>query len=232
MVTQAKISAILFDCDGVLVDSEALGLDDSVTFLREHGFDWSAADLVREFTGYRDDVFRTILENAYLDIHGKKPTSALFEGLVEARRRLKDQLQMVPGADRAVNFVRDQGYALAVASSSKQIYLDRKLNHTGLTPFFEPHIYSAEGLKHGKPAPDIFLHAARSISKPAEDCLVLEDSVQGVKAGLAAGMRVWGFCGGGHCFEGHAERLENAGAHQVIDNFEEFVLAIKDLEAS
>ncbi len=226
MSLPTNISAIIFDCDGVLVDSEALGLDDTVAFLRSQGFEWSAKEVIQQFTGYRDDVFRDILEKAYQNIHGRMPTDALFEGLIQARRRHKDKLKIVPGAEKAVRAVGKAKLPTAVASSSRLVYLERKLKHTGLWDIFDPHVYSAEVVAHGKPAPDIFLYAADKLGVAAENCLVLEDSAQGVKAGLAAGMTVWGFTGGGHCFDGHAENLLDAGAMLVIEGFDELVMAI------
>ena len=86
----------------------------------------------------------------------------------------------------------------AVASSSETHQLDYKLRKTGLWDLFAPHIYSADHVTHAKPAPDLFLHAANALGVAPSDCLVIEDSVNGVKAALAAGMRVWGFAGGGH----------------------------------
>lgn len=221
------ITAIIFDCDGVLVDSEVLGLEDSVAFLRSQGFQWTAKDVIQRFTGYRDDVFRGILEDAYFKIHGKMPTDALFEGLVNARRRLKDKLQAVPDVHDAVRACEVAGFDLAVASSSRMEFLERKLKHTKLWDMFALHVYSAEYVAHGKPAPDIFLYAAEKLNHAPEHCLVIEDSVQGVKSGIAAGMHVWGFTGGGHCFEGHGDRLQEAGASCVVASFSHLIALLK-----
>lgn len=215
------VSAIIFDCDGVLVDSEAIGLDASVDFLKTQGFTWEAPDLIRIFTGYRDDIFRRKLEDAYYEIHGIIPGDDLFTGLVEARRRHKDDLRAIAGAAATLQLVRKPALnlSMAVASSSRSQYLESKLRRTDLWDLVAPHVYSADAVPHGKPAPDIFLYAAEKIDTPPSQCLVIEDSTQGVKAGLAAGMDVWGFTGGGHCFDGHAERLLAAGATKIVDSF-------------
>jgi len=228
MMTMKTNCAVIFDCDGVLVDSEALGLQDSVDYLKSYGFSWEASDLVRIFTGYRDDVFRAKLNAAYIDIHGNEPDEGLFEGLINCRRRRKDELQIVKGADKAISYVSQQGFSIAVASSSRQYYLDSKLQRTKLWNLLAPHIYSAEGLKNGKPAPDIFLYAADKISVAPKSCIILEDSTQGVKAGLAANMTVWGFTGGAHCFAGHGARLRAAGAELILPDFDSFCLAIEE----
>ncbi len=223
MPLPSHITTILFDCDGVLVDSEALGLEDSAAFLHSYGFEWGPKELVQKFTGYRDDVFRKILEDAYFDIHQAAAPEDLFFGLVETRRRKKNELKIIPKANLAIETTRTKGFDLAVASSSRTEFLERKLKHTNLWHLLTPHIYSAELVAHGKPAPDIFIYAAEKLNRNAQECLVIEDSVQGVKAGLAAGMVVWGFIGGGHCFDGHGESLLAAGAAKIVDNFQDFI---------
>lgn len=208
--------AVIFDCDGVLVDSEALGLDDSAAYLRGHGFDWTPADLVRLFTGYRDDVFSQKLSSAYRALHQAGPPDGFFEGLVHQRRKNKDKLKTVEGAAAAISALT---LPFAVASSSRTEFLEGKLKRVGLWPMLEPHVYSADLVASGKPAPDIFLYAAEKLGTPPAKCLVIEDSANGVKAGIAAGMHVWGFTGGGHCFEGHGESLLDAGASWIAKNF-------------
>lgn len=217
------IRAIIFDCDGVLVDSEALGLEASAVYLQSHGLNWSPADLVRLFTGYRDDVFAARLTEAYRAVHGKDPRRDFFEGLVDERRKRRDELAAVDGAHDAVASL---ALPKAVASSSRARFLEAKLKRVALWDLLAPHVYSAEGVAQGKPAPDIFLYAAEKLGVEPAACLVLEDSVNGVRAGVAAGMTVWGFTGGGHCFDGHAALLEEAGAHGVVDGFADFRSAL------
>ena len=94
--------------------------------------------------------------------------------------------------------------------------LERKLKRTGLWEHFAPHVYSADHVVHAKPAPDLFLHAAAALQVPPADCVVLEDSVNGVIAARAAGMTVWGFLGGGHAHDGLGERLLAAGAELLV----------------
>lgn len=109
--------------------------------------------------------------------------------------------------------------AKAVASSSSTRGLGVKLRKTALWALFDPHVYSTELVTNGKPAPDLFLHAANALNVAPARCLVIEDSVNGVRAGRAAGMEVWGFVGGGHCGPGAAARLRDAGAHDVMGNW-------------
>jgi beta-phosphoglucomutase-like phosphatase (HAD superfamily) len=96
--------------------------------------------------------------------------------------------------------------------------LRHSLTVTGLLRYFDPHIFSATQVARGKPAPDLFLFAASRMQAAPDTCLVIEDSEAGVRAAVAAGMRVIGFTGGGHCRLGHAERLRTAGATAIFDH--------------
>ena len=210
------IQAVLFDCDGVLVDSEVVGLEGSARFLAERGFDWGPEDLIRRFTGMRQDRFADALTAAYEEVLGRAPDAAeaeaLMAGLIEARRAERDTMTLVPGAETSVRAALDAGLRVAVASSSASIYLHDKVDRFGLRPLFGEAVYSADLVAHGKPAPDIFLHAAAALGVAPHACLVIEDSRHGVTAGRAADMTVWGFTGGGHCLADHADALSGAGA--------------------
>ncbi len=108
-----------------------------------------------------------------------------------------------------------RGVPRAVASSSATERIARSLALTGLTDHFAPHLYSASMVPNGKPAPDLFLHAASQLGVEPGDCVVVEDAVPGVLAGVAAGMRVIGFTAAGHCGADHAAGLVGAGADEV-----------------
>ncbi|WOI53493.1 HAD family phosphatase [Parvularcula sp. LCG005] len=218
-----SFKAILFDCDGVLVDSEIVGLEDSVRFLNDRGFSLTARDVIRRFTGMRADRFAGEMRAEYDMILGRPSSDdefdALFEGFVDQRRAKRDEMQAVPGAlDIVATLARDFDVALVVASSSGQFFLDSKIDRYGFRPHFGHHVYSADDVSHGKPAPDIFLHSAERAGVSPTECLVIEDSPNGVEAGVAAGATVWGFTGGGHCLEDHHERLAECGAARVYEN--------------
>jgi len=134
------------------------------------------------------------------------------------RQTMIARLTEIPGAGAAV-----AGTPLlkAVASSSTKEGLERKLKQVGLWPHFEPHVYSADHVVNAKPAPDLFLHAAERLGVRPDECLVLEDSVNGVTAARAAGMRVWGFLGGGHVYGRLGERLTAAGAERLVKDWPE-----------
>jgi HAD superfamily hydrolase (TIGR01509 family) len=108
------------------------------------------------------------------------------------------------------------GVPVCVASNGHLDRVRRRLDIAGLLAFFDPHVFSASQVPRGKPAPDLFLHAAARFGVPAAACTVVEDSTVGVMAAVAAGMPVVGFCGGGHCRDGHADRLRAAGAGEIF----------------
>ena len=230
------IEAIIFDCDGVLVDSEIVGLEDTAAYMRSKGFDWQAADLVRLFTGLRDDVFAARLGEEYAKVLGRAPSADeaadLFDNMIQNRRRNRHTLQAVPGAVEMATALLAMPVKRAVASSTRIRFLEDKRKRFDLWQYFAPHAYSAELVSAGKPAPDIFLYAAEKIEAAPERCLVIEDSANGVKAGLAAGMTVWGFTGGGHCFDGHGDRLAEAGAVRVISDHTSLADALRIVSSS
>ena len=217
-----RYAAILFDCDGVLVDSEVVGLEDSAAFLNDNGFDWTPEDLIRRFTGMRQDGFAAALRAAYGEVLGRpardEEAEALMAGVIEARRASRHTMTLVPGAEAMVAAAAATGIPIAVASSSAQHFLDDKVDRYGLRPFFGRHVYSADHVARGKPAPDIFEFAAGKLGADPSACLVIEDSAHGVAAGVAAGAEVWGFLGGGHVLDGHAARLEAAGATRLVSD--------------
>lgn len=229
-----QAQAILFDCDGVLVDSEIVGLTEVVAFLRGHGFDWSEEDLIRRFTGMRSDRFRDGMAVAYREVLGRVPSddevATLFQGIISTRREQRHQMTLVTGAEAMLTVAAElDGIRRAVASSSAQDTLNDKIDRFGLRPYFQRHVYSADVVAHGKPEPDIFLHAASAVGVAPEHCIVIEDSAHGVAAGVAAGAMVWGFTGGGHCLAGHGEALSRAGAAQVFQDHHTLSQALADI---
>ncbi|NWG92782.1 MAG: HAD family phosphatase [Parvularculaceae bacterium] len=218
--------AVIFDCDGVLVDSEALAVRGERKALAELGLPYAAEDYVGRFTGLHDARFFEVLREDYAEAHGASAPDDFEARVLAGRRREMHALTIIDGADLALRRAREAIGALAVASSSRAHFLEGKLKRMGLFELAAPHVYSADLVPNGKPAPDIFLYAAERLGVAPARCLVLEDSVNGVKAGVAAGMTVWGFVGGGHCFGGLGARLEGAGATRVIADYEAFNAAI------
>ncbi len=220
------IDAVIFDCDGVLVDSEVLSIRGEREALAEMGLSYDPPTYVARYCGMHDDAFFAALRADYETRLGETAPDDFEARLLEGRRRRKRDLTAVPGARAAAEAVAETVGKVAVASSSRATFLTSKLERTGLYGIFAPHVYSADLVAEGKPAPDVFLYAAERLRAAPGRCLVLEDSVNGVSAGVAAGMTVWGFAGGGHIFEGHTERLQAAGATRIISHFADLPAAI------
>jgi len=213
------IQAVIFDCDGVLVDSEVLALEVELAMLAEQGLSFERDDYVTRFMGLSYQTFHDRIDEEAQKRIGR-PVSDRFRSELATRLRqtMIARLTEVPGANAAVAATP---VLKAVASSSTKEGLERKLRQVGLWSYFEPHVYSADHVANAKPAPDLFLHAAEKLGVRPQDCLVLEDSVNGVIAGRAAGMRVWGFLGGGHVHGRLGERLTATGAERLVKDWPE-----------
>jgi HAD superfamily hydrolase (TIGR01509 family) len=224
------VRAVIFDCDGVLVDSEVIAVEVERALLAEHGLHYEIPDFVARFMGMSDRAFYAALGADSRELLGRDLPND-FKTRVDAGKRLlnEQKLAAITGIEQAAAMLR---LPKAVASSSEIHHLDYKLRKTGLWEIFAPHIYSADHVTHAKPAPDLFLHAASALGIAPSDCLIIEDSVNGVRAGLAAGMRVWGFTGGGHMDAAAAARLMNAGAERVVPDWNAAGLLFAELQAA
>ena len=209
----------IFDCDGVLVDSELIALQVLSDMMGEFGAPMSVDACRDAFMGrHNDDILRGIEARAGRSLPGEG--ARMRERMLA---RLRRELLPVPGIADALSRLSGPR---CVASSSDPARIRLTLALTGLAGFFGEHIFSGTQVARGKPAPDIFLHAARSMGVPASDCVVIEDSVMGVQAGVAAGMPVVGFTGGAHTYAGFAERLREAGAGTIIAHMDELPAAL------
>jgi HAD superfamily hydrolase (TIGR01509 family) len=217
-VTKADLAAtphlaglIIFDCDGVLIDSEWIACEVEAEVLSEHGFPMTADDVRRLLLGISTASSLVVLEREY----GRRPSA---EVMAEVKRRLLEafttRLDVVPGIRELLARLPGQ---CCVASSSDPERLRHCLGLVGLYDHLAPHIFSATMVRNGKPAPDLFLHAAAEMQVAPADCVVVEDSVAGITAARAAGMTAIGFTGGRHCGPGHGAQLREAGAHRIID---------------
>lgn len=213
---QGPFAAVIFDCDGVLVDSEVVGLQESADYLNGFGLDWTKAELIERFSGLRDDQFFDMLSEAFKRVNGAVPDESFFAGLYDQRLLSDTPIVAIEGAHETL---KGLDVEMAVASSSRADRLANKLKTNDLWGYFDPHIYSADVVARGKPDPAIYQYTAQQLGADPAQCLVIEDSANGVRSAVNAGMTVWGFVGGGHCFEGHETRLLNAGAQWVAPNY-------------
>lgn len=207
---------IIFDCDGVLVDSEIVAARNEAGLLSDAGYPVTTEDIVERFAGLTfPDILREVEREAGIPLQASLIEKS--EKLVD--ERLAREVKPIPGAAQALTGTPTP---VCVCSNSSMARLDITLGRTGLKPLVEGRVYSASdlGLKN-KPAPDVFLHAATAHGADPARTFVIEDSVPGVTAARAAGMRVIGFTGGSHSYPTHADRLIEAGAETVVTRLSE-----------
>ncbi len=213
-----KYDAILFDFDGVLLESEAAGNRQIAAYLTSIGHPTSPEDSMANFMGLSGAHFLGAIETW---IGRAIPEDFHAVRAEEDARVLEEGLPAVAGA---IRFVEELPKSLprAIASSSRTKWIDRHLRHLGIRDCFGDHIYSGyEHVERGKPAPDLYLYAAAQLGVPIERCVILEDSPVGVTGAVASGADVIGLCAGSHCAPGHAERLRALGVNLIAQDFEE-----------
>ena len=211
-------SALLFDFDGVLLESEWVGNRQIAETLTSLGTPTTLADTMDQFVGLAGADYRASLERW---IGGPIPAEYDAIRAEHGRLAVAEGLEAVVGA---VVFVRALPAELprAVVSSSSTDWLHAHLKHLGLTDAFGAHVYSgAEHVTRGKPAPDLYLYGAAALGVPIEECAILEDSPVGVTGALASGARVVGVVAGRHCQPDHGERLRALGVREVAGSFAE-----------
>jgi HAD superfamily hydrolase (TIGR01509 family) len=209
------MALLIYDCDGVLVDSEPLANAAMAELMTVLGHPMTTEQSIRLFSGFRiDDVLRRAEQ-----ILGRPipPTASADAGrrLLEKFRR---ELKPVAGAAAAIAALP---YPRCVASSSESARLTLSLEVTGLAPLFGGHVFSAMQVANGKPAPDLFLLAARSMGETASRSIVIEDTVLGIAAAKSAGMTAIGFTGASHRDAELAAELAEAGADCVVASMSE-----------
>lgn len=184
------IELVIFDCDGVLVDSERLAIKVDVTVLARLGWQLSEAEVIERFVGVSDAQFKQEIES---HLGRRLPADWESEFAPLYRSVFERELRPVEGIVEALDRVT---YPTCVASSGTHEKMRFTLGLTGLYERFEGRIFSATEVARGKPAPDVFLHAAERMGMAPANCVVVEDSAMGVAAGRAAGMRVLAYAGG------------------------------------
>ena len=208
----ANFDLVIFDCDGVLVDSEVISCRAHAEVLTRHGYPISADQVLDRFLGVSDREARMIIEAEL----GRGLPDEFEDQIKQATlRSYANDLTAIPGIGEAISAI---GLPKCVASSGTPEKIRHGLTCAGLYDVLAPHIFSATQVARGKPAPDLFLFAARQMRASPERCLVIEDSVPGVTGAVAADMTVLGFHGGSHCRPGYGERLRAAGAAATFDD--------------
>ncbi len=215
---------VIFDCDGVLVDSEVISCRAHAETLTRHGYPITAEQVLQRFLGVSDREARRTIET---EIGRKLPDDFEMQMKQAALQLYAHHLHLIPHVAETVAAI---GLPKCVASSGTPEKIRHGLTCAGLYDQLAPHIFSAVQVKRGKPAPDLFLFAAEQMGAAPERCVVVEDSVPGVTGARAAGMTVLGFHGGSHCTPGHAATLRAAGAHATFDDMRQLPALIAQNE--
>ncbi len=206
---------VIFDCDGVLVDSETLSCDIVARLLSRHGV---PCDLPAALDRYLGRPASVITGDLVRITRAPLPEHFVREWRAELFAAFARELAPIEGARDTVAAL-DVPYC--VASSSDEERIERALRKTGLWELFDGRIFSTTMVTHGKPAPDLFLLAASRAGVPPGRCVVVEDSVSGISAAKAAGMTAYGFTGGSHfAVVDHTRELRAAGADHIVESMQ------------
>jgi HAD superfamily hydrolase (TIGR01509 family) len=215
-----RYDAVVFDCDGVLIDSEPIAARVISQVLAEHNIRLSPEECLARFVSMsveqEAEYVRKHFGIGLLDVFHRELTPRTMKAF-------ERELRPMPGVMDALEALM---LPKAVASNGAPERMELALRVTGLAQFFLPHVYSAAHVARGKPAPDVFLHAAERLGVPARRCLAIEDSVAGVQAARAAGMEIIGFVGGSHAGVTIGSALREAGAVRVFEAWKEVCAAL------
>jgi HAD superfamily hydrolase (TIGR01509 family) len=212
-----KLRHIIFDCDGVLVDSEPLSMRADVHLLQRFGIEISEAEAHTRFVG--------MTFQAMLDMMSRQFGTVFPEGLQEVKNRMVEEfyrrdLKAVDGIESVLQTCKVTGLSLSIASNSPRKRVELALELTGIASYFDA-ITTYEDVPRGKPAPDVFLKSAKRAGFAPVQCLVVEDSLTGAIAAIAAGMRTIGFVGTNTAPKLHGEALKALGVAAVIADMKE-----------
>lgn len=210
-----NFEAVLFDCDGVLVDSEAITCGVLRDMFEEQGWRMTLAECMHRFVGHTVKSQRAVIE-----AHTGVPLTDewLQQFFVRRNERLERQITAIEGIHDAVGHLHDHcDGRIAVASGADRFKVEMMLKKVGLHAFFADRIFSGHEMPRSKPYPDVYLAAAAHLGVAPARCLVVEDTPVGIAAGVAAGATVWAY----GPEPGHSERLLQAGAQRVFSHMRE-----------
>ncbi len=208
----ADIQLVIFDCDGVLIDSEIVAAAAELEIYKEFGVEMSAAEFAERMAGMSaHDVRKTVEE----DLGQALPDRVIPDSRKLVNEKVIAEAQMIVGADTVLDQL-DQ--ARCICSNSPPERLKQTLTRVGLFDKFRPYVFSAQDIEPHvfKPEPDVFLRALKEFSVEPAQSIVIEDSTHGIEGARRAGCRVIGFTGASHTYPGHADQLTEAGAETVI----------------
>ncbi|WNJ21013.1 HAD family hydrolase [Pontibacter sp. G13] len=205
-------SRIIFDCDGVIVDSEILAAQNFLEALAQFDYTPNLDEYTKIYAGKKDtDIVRILKDELGL----KLPEGFLEETHQKLKARFAEELKVIPGMGE---LIRGLEMPKAVVSNSDLKHVEMCLELAGLSEVFGDRIFSADQVANPKPAPDVYEFAIEQLGWNKEECLVVEDSLTGVEAAVGAGLEVVGFLGAGHIMGNHGEQVLALGAQALAEN--------------
>lgn len=218
-----EIKAVIFDCDGVLVDSEIIASRIAVEMLKPFGFEMGVHEYARKFAGKIEDDSLHIIKTEYgIDL----PEGFLSQLKLKIEYALDNDLEAIKGASDVISTIQQPK---AVVSNSRLVRVIHSLKLAGLEQYFGKNLFAAEMVAKPKPDPSIYLLAASKLEIDPANCLVIEDSISGATAAVGAGMNVIGFLGGSHISEGHDVQLQKCGVFTTVENMEDLKEKLQQL---
>ena len=210
-----EIKAVIFDCDGVLVDSEILASSTALEMLKPYGVEMSIQEYARKFSGkVEEDTLQIIQAEYKVDLSDE----FLSKLKLKIEHALDHDLEPIKGAAEVISNIH---LPKAVVSNSRLVRVIHSLKLASLEDHFGKNVFSAEMVEKPKPDPAVYLLAAHKLQVYPENCLVIEDSPSGATAAVRAGMQVIGFLGASHIFEGHENQLKKSGVFTTVKDMEE-----------
>ncbi|MEM6523991.1 MAG: HAD family phosphatase [Bacteroidota bacterium] len=207
---------LIFDCDGVLVDTEIVAAQVMVELLQSYGVKIEVPDYIQQFTG---KTFTGILDSLQISLDEElEKIAKRTEHLIYSR------LKAIPGMQ---DLLLKQTLPLAIVSNSATWQVQKAIKFLQIEKLIGHNFFSSDMVSRPKPFPDVYLKAAEANVVDPSDCLVIEDSVSGATAALAAGMKVIGFCGASHIQKGHNQKLLELGVLKTADNARELNQAVQ-----
>ena len=220
-----SVDLVIFDCDGVIADSEVLSANLLVQELLVYDIRIDADYVFRNFVGKSFPVVAEIIGERF---GTTLPSTFVSNYRAALREAFADGLRTTPGL---LDTLGQLTCPACVATSSSAPRVANTLETLGLADYFGADVFTASQVAHGKPSPDLFLFAAREMSTPPERSLVIEDSAAGIEAGLAAGINVWRYVGGSHIADVARVRAETLADVPVFDNWDQFYVLAPELRA-
>ncbi len=211
--------AVIFDCDGILVNSEELFAEADREFLTKYGLHYDKAEYVEMSSGITHEAFMEKLQADHKRVHGRPLPDDFEQRLGERYRSLMEaRLRQIPEIAKLLRTLQAHKIPYAIATNADLPGTLWKLEHVGLRKYFNHHVYSKDMVPNPKPAPDVYLHAAKQIGYDPKNCFVVEDSVTGAMAGVASGATVIGYTGGSHRPDNYDKALKSVGVAFTTDS--------------